>query len=156
MPFHQMRNQKREITKEEAYTILEAGEYGTLSSIDAGGQPYGVPLSYVVIDSAVYFHCASEGHKIDNIQYSDKVCFSVVGKAVTDVPGFTVRYESVVVFGKAQQAPKEEWQNVLMALCTKYSPGYEEKARENIKKWSNNLNIIKITIDHITGKANRG
>ncbi len=156
MSFHTMRNKKRELTKEEALAILEKGEYGTLSTVDGEGQPYGVPLSYVVYNGSIYFHCASEGHKLENIRHSDRVCFSAVGRAETDAPGFTVRYESAVVFGRAQQAPKAEWHEVLLALCAKYSPGYEEKAEANIVKWSGNLDIVRITIDHITGKANRG
>lgn len=156
MPFHQIRNKKREISKEEALNILEKAEYGVLSTVSEDGQTYGVPVSHVVYDGAIWFHCAKEGHKIDNIEYSEKVCFTAVGKAVTDAAGFTVRYESAIVFGTAQQAPASEWPGALTALCAKYSPGYEEKAQAYMSQPNENLNVIKITIDHITGKANRG
>ena len=38
--------------------------------IDSGedGYAYGVPLNYVYVDNSIYFHCAKEGHKLDNIK----------------------------------------------------------------------------------------
>ena len=43
-------------------------------------QPYAVPLSYVFHDQCIYFHCATEGHKLDNIRANPAVSFCVVGQ----------------------------------------------------------------------------
>ncbi len=56
-----MRRIDREISEHEAVELLHKAEYGVLSTVDKSGQPYGVPLSYVYKDNAIYFHCAVDG-----------------------------------------------------------------------------------------------
>jgi nitroimidazol reductase NimA-like FMN-containing flavoprotein (pyridoxamine 5'-phosphate oxidase superfamily) len=53
-----VRRKDREITSKEAIAILDAAEYGILSTVGEDGQPYGVPLCYAYKDNAIYFHCA--------------------------------------------------------------------------------------------------
>ena len=65
-----------QITLEEAQALLKVSECGILSTVDTDGQPYGVPLNYVYINEAIYFHCAWLGHNIDN---NPQVSLCVVG-----------------------------------------------------------------------------
>ncbi|NLB53024.1 MAG: hypothetical protein GX808_08820 [Syntrophomonadaceae bacterium] len=62
-----------ELTNTEAIELLKAGEYGVLSSVSENGYAYGVPLNYVYFDNSIYFHCAAEGRKLDDIKKNDKV-----------------------------------------------------------------------------------
>jgi hypothetical protein len=41
------------------------------------GYPYITPVNYVFYQGAVYFHCAHQGEKIDNIARDNRVCFEV-------------------------------------------------------------------------------
>ena len=43
----------RELSADEALEVLEAGEFCVVSTVDADGMPYGVPLSYVMLDGAL-------------------------------------------------------------------------------------------------------
>ena len=70
-----MRKKNREISEDEALELLTRAEYGVLSTVDENGQPYGVPLNFCVVDGCIYFHCAVEGHKIDNIEQNSAVSF---------------------------------------------------------------------------------
>jgi len=70
--FKEMRRIDRMLSIEESKDILKNCEYGVLSSISDNGYPYGVPLSYVYFDDAIYFHSAREGHKIENIKNRKK------------------------------------------------------------------------------------
>ena len=63
----EMRRKDRAITEEDARALLNKAEYGVLSTVTEDGKPYGVPLNFCVIDCCLYFHCADEGQKIDNI-----------------------------------------------------------------------------------------
>jgi len=56
-----MRRSDRAISKEETMQLLNNCEYGVLSSVSESGEPYGVPLSYYLVDDAIYFHSALEG-----------------------------------------------------------------------------------------------
>ena len=68
-----MRRKDRAVSREEALEALRQGEYGVLSTIGPDGELYGVPLSYALLDEAVYFHCAREGRKLDNLACGDFV-----------------------------------------------------------------------------------
>ncbi len=65
--FKEMRKKDREVLGEDIEKILTNGEYGVLATVGENGYPYTVPLSYVYQDNSIYFHCAKEGHKLDNI-----------------------------------------------------------------------------------------
>jgi uncharacterized protein len=75
----ELRRKDRAITSDEAIAILNKAEYGVLSTISPDGKPYGVPLTFCYIDQCLYFHCASEGRKIDNIEKNKSVSFCAVG-----------------------------------------------------------------------------
>lgn len=71
----ELRRKDRDMVEAEARELLERGEYGVLSACGPDGQPYGIPLSYCVIDNAIYFHCALEGHKLEILAANGKVSF---------------------------------------------------------------------------------
>ncbi len=151
--FKQMRRQKRELDISLAKDILKKCEYGTLSTISDNGYPYNITLSYVYYKDCIYFHSAKEGHKIDNIRNNNKVCFSVVGNTQVLQERFSTKYESVVVFGTAYEIDNNEKELVLLKLVEKYSPDFIEEGKIYISKAKDATNVIKINIEHITGKA---
>ena len=80
-----VRRQDREVDEREARTILEKGQYGVLSTVDAAGAPYGVPLSYVYRDGEIYIHSAVEGRKVDNLTLTPAAQFSFCVVGATEV-----------------------------------------------------------------------
>ena len=152
---HELRNKKRAVTEAEARELLERGEYGILSTCGADGQPYGIPLSYCVIDDAIYFHCAIAGHKLENIAANGKVSFCVVGKTEVLPDKFTTRYESVVVSGRATEVFDAEKRLGMEGLLPKYSAGFVGKGIKYINADWEQTRVFKISIDDICGKARR-
>ena len=153
--FREMRRKDRELKHEETIDILKNHSYGILSTADGNGFPYGVPMSYVLLNSSIYFHCADQGHKLDNIWQNSKVSFCVVGNTRV-LPGeFSTRYESAVLFGKAVEVFEDEKYTALMEILKKYSPDHTVKGKEYIDKKGMAVRVIKINIEHISGKARR-
>jgi nitroimidazol reductase NimA-like FMN-containing flavoprotein (pyridoxamine 5'-phosphate oxidase superfamily) len=73
-----MRRQKEEITEGAAIeAILTKARIGRLATLGADGYPYIVPVNYVYWRESIYFHCAPEGEKLDNIRRHPQVCFEV-------------------------------------------------------------------------------
>ncbi len=153
--FKEMRRKDRELAAEEAETILESGEYGVLSTVSEDGYAYGVPLSYTYIDNAIYIHCAKEGQKLNNIIYNNKVSFTVVGKTCVLPDIFSTNYESTIVFGTAKEVFDNEKHKGLLGLIKKYSPDHIQEGEEYIDKASAHTKVIKIEIEHISGKSRR-
>lgn len=152
--FVKMRRKDRQITTEEACAILLHGEYGVLSLFD-DEFPYGIPVNYVYMNHAVYFHCAPEGHKLQCIQQNPKVSFCVVRNVKRLPEILSTAYESAVIFGKACIVEGEEKRNALWELVKKYAPHHAERGTECIEKEWENTKVVKIEILHISGKANR-
>lgn len=152
---HPMRRVERAVSEDEARQLLEAGEYGILSTCGPDGVPYGFPLSYCVIDNAIYFHCALEGRKIGNLAHESQVSFCVVGKTEVLPEQFATRYESVIVTGRATDVLGDEKQLALEGLLRKYSAPFLAEGRAYISaKWEK-TKVIRISIDTISGKARR-
>ena len=150
-----MRRADRATSENEAKEILQAGEYGILSTVSVDGQPYGVPVSYAYTDDVLYFHCAVEGHKLDNLNSNNRVSFCVVGKTQVLPDKFATNYESVIVFGQAFEVTDEEKHTALVELLKKYSPGFIEKGLRYIDGDGHKARVYKIVIESMTGKARR-
>jgi uncharacterized protein len=150
-----VRRKDREMDTETATQLLTKGEYGVLSTTGPDGQAYGVPLNYVFNDNRLYFHCALEGHKLDNIKANNKVSFCVVGKTRVLPDKFSTEYESAIVFGTASEVQGEERHNALLSIIEKYSPDFMEEGKKAIAKYDEKTTILKMDIAHISGKARR-
>lgn len=150
--FRKMRRSKQELKKSESIEILKRNTSGVLSVCDNEDYPYAVPLSYVYVDNKIYFHSALEGHKIDVIKKNNKVSFCVIDKDDVLPEKFTTLFKSVVVFGKASIADNDEKLNAIKLLSQKYSPDFEKESKEEIEKFIDKFLIVKIELEHISGK----
>ena len=133
--------------------LLQNAEYGVLSTVDGNEQPYGVPLNYVLMNNCIYFHCALEGHKLDNLAANPKVSFCVVGRTKVLPAEFSTEFESVIVFGRASLIEGEERYQALNALIEKYSPEFVSEGSAYIEKFDSQTNLVRLEIQHMTGKA---
>jgi len=133
--------------------LLQNGEYGVLSTVDGNEQPYGVPLNYVLMNNCIYFHCALEGHKLDNLALNHKVSFCVVGRTNLLPAEFSTEFESVIVFGRASVIEGEERYQALNALIEKYSPDFVSEGSAYIEKFDSQTHVVRIEIAKMTGKA---
>lgn len=147
-----MRRSDRKMDEKEALELLRRGEYGILCTCGSDNQPYGVPLSYVVIEDSIYFHCAEEGSKLDNITENSKVSFTVVGSTRLLPEKFSTAYESVIVMGNAFSVSEEKKYDPLMELIYKYSPDFLEEGRAYVERAKSKTKIVRIKIESITGK----
>ncbi len=152
--FKEMRNIKQQLSKAEAIEILKNGEYGILGTIGEDNYPYTVPVNYVYHEEKIYFHCATSGHKIDNIEFNTKVSFCVVGDTSILAKKFDTRYQSAIVFGKAREVFDKKKEEGLIALIERFSKAHKTAGLKYIKAEWDNTKVFEIQIDHMTGKGN--
>ncbi|MBX4270062.1 pyridoxamine 5'-phosphate oxidase family protein [Clostridium estertheticum] len=153
--FNEMRRKDRELKNDEVIEILKNNTYGVLSTVSENGYPYGVPISYTFFNNSIYFHGAIKGHKLDNILNNNKVSFCVVGRTQILPDKFSTEYESVIVFGRAIEVFDDEKNTALLEVLDKYSVDYIEQGKEYIQKASKATKVMKINIEHTSGKAKR-
>lgn len=151
-----LRRGDRQMNDTEALALLQRGVYGIVSTSDGNDQPYGIPVNYVVMDAQIFFHCATQGHKIDNIMANSNVSFCVVGKVQVLPEKFATRYESVIVTGRATIVHDPVLKkNALRALIVKYAPDHISAGEAYIDKLFDQTAVVRILIDHLSGKARK-
>lgn len=169
--FRKIRRKEKQLTAEECYNILTMAEYGVLATMGVDGYPYAVPVNYVFHNGKIYFHCATIGHKLDNIGNCSNVSFNVVTDVRVEplIPdkdvnenglkfkGFDTNFNSVIIFGKAEEVLEEEKMDGLCALLKKFLDEdiyskYKEAGIQYIESSLKRTKLIKIEIEHMTGK----
>lgn len=152
--FRAMRRSRQQLSQEETIKILEQGTSGILAVAGDDDYPYTVPLSYVYHEGCIYFHCAASGHKLDAIQRNPKVSFCVIAQDAIVPEEFTTYFRSAVVFGIAQVLLDEDAKyHAMELLSTRYSPTESARMDDEIAKNRAQLTVIKLQIEHMTGKA---
>ena len=173
-----MRRKDREMSEEFALSIIDKSRYGVLSMVDADDAPYGLPLSMVRDERALYFHSAMDGKKVRVLANNQKVNATFVGevhvpdnytkqqldeiaadesKAVTFISSvFTTEFESAIVTGTASKVEDEtEKIHAMRLICQKYTPDKMQYFDIAIKAGLNRANVYKVSIDEITGKRKK-
>ena len=154
--FREMRRIRQQLTKEECEKILEQGKTGVLAVLGDNGYPYTVPINYYYTDSKIYLHCAKAGHKLDAIKNESKVSFCVVDRDEILQAKYTTLFKSVVAFGKAEILTDEnEMRTSVTVLAEKYCPDYLEGIPAEVERGFGILCMIKINIEHMTGKQGK-
>lgn len=149
-----MRRKEREISEKEILEEILLKAPVCRLAMSENNQPYVVPLNFGYEDSALYFHCARQGKKLDILKKNNSVCFEV------DVDHELVRGgnacewgmkgRSVVGIGKAylidDPVGKRQALDIIMSHYGATEPFfYKEKGFEKAL-------VIKVEIESMTGK----
>lgn len=151
--FRPMRRHKQQLSREESISILERATSGTLALLGDDDYPYAVPISFIHHDGCLYFHSALEGHKVDAIRRHDKASFCVIDQDDVHSERYTTYYRSVIAFGHISIIDNEnEKLATARLLGNRYNPGQDEALQKEIDKGFHRMLIIRLKIEHLTGK----
>jgi nitroimidazol reductase NimA-like FMN-containing flavoprotein (pyridoxamine 5'-phosphate oxidase superfamily) len=150
-----MRRQDRSLNNEDAAELLRSEEYGVLSMSTPENEGYGVPLSYVYTDGGIYFHCATEGTKLEFLRANPHASFCVVGKTEILPAKFSTRFESAIAAGTITEAAGDDKRKGLLLLVEKYSPDYLKEGKAYIDRAFDTVIVLKMNIESLTGKARK-
>lgn len=151
--FREMRRKRQQLSTADSLEVLRKGTSGVLALASDGEYPYAVPLSYALDDKVLYFHSAPQGHKIDAIKKDPKASFCVINMDCILPERFTTCYRSVIAFGRVEiiEDPIEK-RTAIEKLAEKYSFSHMDAAPAEIEAAWNKLCMLRLTIEHLTGK----
>lgn len=147
-----MRKSQRQQSSQWALEVLRKAPYVTMSMVQPDGRPYGLPLSIVVADEeTMYFHCASEGHKIDCITANPVVALSAVSKCTpafeTERMNYTEHYHSATAVGVVSEVvDAEEKIRALKLLCERFLPRHMEHFDAAIQRSLSRTAVYRINL----------
>ena len=147
-----MIRKKQLLSQEECEAMLARNTNGILAVMGDEGYPYGVPLSFVYHKGKIYFHSAKHGYKVECMEKSPKVSFTVVDKDDIVAEEYTTYFRSVIAMGRVRLTEGEEHLDGFMALTEKYSGSMPEEAKKKEVEGCKQAAIYAIDIDHLTGK----
>lgn len=158
--FREIKRRNRSLTEADAREILGRAEHGVMATLGEDGWPYAVPLNHVLAGNDLYAHCALKGHKLDNIAHEERVSFCAVASATVVPATFSTLYESAIVFGRASLVVDEAEKRVALKLLTDRFCGdrveqLDARFEEEMSQHGRGTAVIRIRIEHITGKAHR-
>ncbi|XEC94528.1 pyridoxamine 5'-phosphate oxidase family protein [Paenibacillus tarimensis] len=160
-----IRMQKRECTdREKIEAFLLEARTGFLG-LSADNIPYVVPLNFIWLKDAVYFHGAAEGRKVSYMRQNAEACFTVsedYGTITSPIPAHTdTSYMSVMIFGQIQFVTDlEEAAEAMQCMLDKYVPLYysQRLSISHLDKYrssmGSNTQVFKLKAVSISAKEN--
>jgi hypothetical protein len=143
------------------FNLLDTCHVGRLGTISSDGWPMIKPLNFARDGWSLYFHCAVEGEKLDDIRRDSRVCFEV------DLPIAYVKgapenpcrakylYRSVIIRGRATKVEdRAEKILALDCLMRKFQPGVTFAGYSDDKL--DITGIVRIDIEDLSGKEDLG
>lgn len=136
---------------------------GRLATVGAEGYPYITPVNFVFHNGCVYFHCAPDGEKLDNLIRNPRVCFEVdIPLAYLQVDFNPERdpcsthqlYHCVIIRGEARTVPDGDLKtNVLNALVAKHEGKRNFPAVTSDSASYKACQVIEIKPERMTAKS---
>jgi len=149
-----VRRRDKEITdREEINAIIRAADVCRLA-FARDNEPYLVPVSFGFDGSAVFFHTAPRGRKLEFIEANKRVCFELEANVELrehedDACAWTFEFESVIGYGTVVElTSNDEKTGGLNQIMRHYSDRdwvIEATAAATTRVW-------KIDIESLTGK----
>lgn len=151
-----MRRSDRALSKEECLEAIRRTPHAVLGTADAAGIPYAVPVTPVMLDGKLYFHCSrANGRRTQNLRMNPNVSLTFIAKQDTVEPEFAVNFVSVIVAGKVREiTDAAEVKRIQLEICKRHAPSVApEKALAYFEKSGGGIAIWEVTPSEITGKS---
>jgi nitroimidazol reductase NimA-like FMN-containing flavoprotein (pyridoxamine 5'-phosphate oxidase superfamily) len=159
-----MRRTQSEIKdQQQIKNILTKATIGRMATIGDNGFPYITPVNFVYHNDKIYFHCAHEGEKLDNINRNNKVCFEVdIPLAYMEVAFNRMNkackvhqlYKCVIIRGRAKVVDDTETKiDALNALVASHEGNRNFDPVTPEDPMAKACSVVEITPESISGKA---
>lgn len=148
-----LRRKDREITdRAEIDAIIHSEKLMHIALVD-GDMPFVVPVFYAFDGTALYFHSAQAGTKIDILRRNNNICFEIsIDHGIIENDSacdFEAKHRTVIGIGKAIFVEDEaEKIKALDLVVAHFSDKKFEYPKPNVHRTA----IIRIDIDSVTGK----
>lgn len=140
------------MSAEWALEVFDKAPYITVSMTDEDGKPYGLPLSLVRTDEKTFwFHCATEGKKLDILKNNPRVFLSAVTRC-RPLRGpkdgsFTLEFQSATAVGMVEIVEDEcAKKEALRAICMRFLPNHMDGIEDALSRSLHRTAVVRISL----------
>jgi len=136
----------RTLNESEAWEVLRRGKVGQLACIDQG-EPYVVPINYLVDESCVYSH-SLPGRKISAMRLHPRACLQV--SQIQD----DFHWQSAIAFGSFEEITGEAARTLILRKLLDHFPRLTPVESQLVRD-AEPVPVIafRLRIDRISGVA---
>lgn len=147
-----MRKTERECNTADFYAEVFNKADELYLALNTGTFPYIIPINFVYTNKVLYFHCATEGVKLDLLAKDARVAFSTATDIAIDQQKSTTYYKSVCGTGHAvlveDSAEKIQALDSLAKRYTSHCPS------PTPPRMLEKVAVVRIDILEMSGKKN--
>ena len=152
----ELRRRDRSIDIEKTRRVIEESEFGVMSTVDAQGVPYGVPIHFVLDGDKLYFHSTSskDSRRAMNLAANDQVSICFVRHCRVVPEELSTDYASAVVSGRVSEAHGLDKARAIQGVLRRFAPN--NSPERNAKELTSHVNETKwwvVQIETMTGKC---
>lgn len=147
------RNEQQIKDGEEMETIIHRAQVCRIG-LSAKDVPYVVPVHFGHKGNCLYFHCATEGKKLDILRHNNTVCFQMdidheIVKSAEYPCRWSAKYRSIIGFGKASIIEDlQEKSSALNIVIQHYGGDWYDFSEKELER----VCVIRIEISSMAGK----
>jgi len=142
------------VRAEEMHDVIKRSKFCHIGMID-DNEPYVLGFNFGFYNETIYLHCSKYGKKLNVLRKNKRICasFSVDHEFFARhdhvACSWRMRYRSVLAWGNVEFVDSyEEKENALKIIMAQYS----DKDFSFNKPAVNNVEILKIKVDKMTGR----
>ncbi len=157
MPKYHLKRKDKEMTSsKEMRAIIKRGQYTTIA-LCHNDEPYIVTMNYGYDEkqSALYFHAALEGQKLEFIEYNPNACATIIEDLGYKQGECSHSYRTVVTRGRIAIVDnldeKKHGLNIMIDHLEKSPTEAKKKFLKNDSTYDT-VTILRLDIEEITGK----
>jgi nitroimidazol reductase NimA-like FMN-containing flavoprotein (pyridoxamine 5'-phosphate oxidase superfamily) len=157
MPTYHMNRKEKEISDpKQLVDIIQQGKFASMAMCREG-EPYLVTMNYGYDRerSALYFHCASKGLKLDFIRANPKVCATVIEDRGYKAGECDHAFRSVVFWGTMHLVEDLQEKKRAIDVLLDHLEEQPDQVREKSLKSDDvyqKVGILRLDIEEMTGK----
>jgi len=143
------------IELDELEAILKKCKICRVGMVDVD-TPYVLAMNFGYEDQTLWLHCAKEGKKVDILKHNNKVCIEfdtdhkLFARHEQVACSWRFAYRSVLIHGNALFI--EDYDEKIRGLKI-FMKNYSDKEFDFSKPSVDNIHIIKVPVESITGRS---
>jgi len=143
------------IELDELEAILKKCKICRVGMVDVD-TPYVLAMNFGYEDQTLWLHCAKEGKKVDILKHNNKVCIEfdtdhkLFARNEQVACSWRFAYRSVLIHGNALFI--EDYDEKIRGLKI-FMKNYSDKEFDFSKPSVDNIHIIKVPVESITGRS---